>query len=124
MSINPLSGMGLGRANLGGAAQGWVDSVGSKLAELQRGETFSKSQKRASLMLSDVSQTIFSALAPASTADVVPAFTPPAQSLLDEEDEGSTALGRAILPDVVAVPGWSASPQTSTVDEKEESWNW
>lgn len=36
--INPLSAMGLGRANLGEAAQGWVDSVGSKLAELQRGE--------------------------------------------------------------------------------------
>jgi hypothetical protein len=37
--INPLSAMGLGRANLGEAAQGWVDSVGSKLAELQKGET-------------------------------------------------------------------------------------
>jgi hypothetical protein len=37
--INPLGAMGLGRANLGEAAQGWVDSVGSKLAELQRGET-------------------------------------------------------------------------------------
>jgi hypothetical protein len=37
--INPLSAMGLGRANLGDAAQGWVDSVGSKFAELQRGET-------------------------------------------------------------------------------------
>lgn len=35
----PLSAMGLGRANLGEAAQGWVDSVGSKFAELQRGET-------------------------------------------------------------------------------------
>ena len=37
--INPLSAMGLGRANLGEAAQGWVDSVGSKLAELHRRET-------------------------------------------------------------------------------------
>jgi hypothetical protein len=37
--INPLSAMGLGRANLGEAAQGWVDSVGSKFAELHRGET-------------------------------------------------------------------------------------
>jgi hypothetical protein len=35
----PLSTMGLGRANLGGAAQGWVDSVGFKFAELQKGET-------------------------------------------------------------------------------------
>jgi hypothetical protein len=37
--INPLGAMGLGRANLGEAAQGWVDTVGSKLAELQRGQT-------------------------------------------------------------------------------------
>ena len=37
--INPLSAMGLGRANLGEAAQGWVDSVGSRFAELQTGET-------------------------------------------------------------------------------------
>jgi hypothetical protein len=36
--INPLNAMGLGRANIGEAAQGWVDSVGSKLAELQRGQ--------------------------------------------------------------------------------------
>lgn len=37
--MNPLGAMGLGRANIGEAAQGWVDSVGSKLAELQRGQT-------------------------------------------------------------------------------------
>lgn len=37
--INPLSAMGLGRANIGEAAQGWVDSVGSKLAELHRGQS-------------------------------------------------------------------------------------
>jgi hypothetical protein len=35
----PLGAMGLGRANLGEAAQGWVDSVGSRFAELQKGET-------------------------------------------------------------------------------------
>jgi len=37
--MSPLGAMGLGRANIGEAAQGWVDSVGSKLAELQRGQT-------------------------------------------------------------------------------------
>lgn len=37
--MNPLGAMGLGRANLGEAAQGWVDSVGSRLAELQKGQT-------------------------------------------------------------------------------------
>jgi hypothetical protein len=38
-AISPLSAMGLGRANLGETAQGWVDSVGTKLAELQKGQT-------------------------------------------------------------------------------------
>jgi hypothetical protein len=37
--MSPFGAMGLGRANLGEAAQGWVDSVGSRLAELQRGQT-------------------------------------------------------------------------------------
>lgn len=90
---------------------------------------FCRGQKRASLILSDVSQSIFSALAPASTANIAPACAPPAQSLLDEEDDdaGSTALGRAMLPDVVGVSGLSASPQTPTREENEdedESWNW
>ena len=89
---------------------------------------FSRGQKRASLIFSDVSQSIFSALAPVSPANVAPACTPPAQSLLDEEDDAdSTALGRALLPDIVGVSGQSTSPQASTREEKEEeeeSWNW
>jgi hypothetical protein len=89
---------------------------------------FSRGQKRASLILSDVSQSIFSALAPPPTANIAPAYAPPAQSLLDEEDDaGSTALGRAMQPDVVGVSGLSATPQTSRREEKEEedeSWNW
>lgn len=89
---------------------------------------FSKSQQRASLMFSDVSQSIFSALASASTANEAPACAPPAQSLLDEEDDaGSTALGRAMLPDIVTVSGRAGSPQISRMEEKEEeeeSWNW
>ena len=89
---------------------------------------FSKSQIRASLILSDVSQSIFSALAPASATNVSPACAPPVQSLLDEEDDaGSTALGSAMLPDVVGISGRSASPQTPMREEKEdedENWNW
>ncbi|CAL1709037.1 unnamed protein product [Somion occarium] len=42
-------------------------SVGKKWEEIQKGETFLKSQKRASLLLSDVSQSIFAALASPST---------------------------------------------------------
>jgi hypothetical protein len=37
--INSLGAMGLGRTNIGDAAQGLMDSVGSKLAELHRGQT-------------------------------------------------------------------------------------
>jgi hypothetical protein len=95
---------------------------------------FSKSQKRASGLLSDVSQSIFSALAPpVSSANVAPAHMPAAQSLLDEEDDaGSTALGRALLPDVVAASGRPACAETerhppSMADENEEDeegWNW
>jgi len=37
--MNPLGALGLGRANLGETAQVWVDSVGTKLTELQKGQT-------------------------------------------------------------------------------------
>ncbi|KAI0292884.1 hypothetical protein BC826DRAFT_1105288 [Russula brevipes] len=128
--INPLGGVRLGRANLGETAQGWVDSVGSKLAELQTGQTFSKSQKRASVLFSDVSQSIFSALVPASSANPTPASAPPAQSLIDEDDDaGSTALGHAIMPDVVALsarpaPSGTPPPTPETKEEEDEDWNW
>lgn len=66
-----------------------------------------------------------------SSANVAPACVPAAQSLLDEEDDaGSTALGRALLPDVVAASGRPACVETqppSTADENEEDeegWNW
>ncbi|KAI9444258.1 hypothetical protein H4582DRAFT_1920442 [Lactarius indigo] len=130
--INSLGAMGLGRTNLGEAAQGLMDSVGSRLAELQRGQTFSKSQKRASVLFSEVSQSIFSALGPAPSApkEVLP--TSPMQSLIDEDDEvGSTVLGHAILPDTVAVsrrPTPSKQPPLSRPetkdDEDDEDWNW
>lgn len=79
------------------------------------------------MLLSDVSQTIISALAPASTANVAPVRAPAAQSLLDEEDDaGSTALGRAMLPDVVQ-PTCGQTHSASIADEKDdedEGWNW
>ncbi|KAH8097024.1 hypothetical protein BXZ70DRAFT_895280 [Cristinia sonorae] len=49
----------------------WVgsmgNSVGKKWEELQKGETFTKSQKRASILISDVSQSIFAALSSPGT---------------------------------------------------------
>ncbi|KAF8804489.1 hypothetical protein BYT27DRAFT_7258962 [Phlegmacium glaucopus] len=40
----------------------WVGSVGKKWGEIRESQTFTKSQKRASILLSDVSQSIVSAL--------------------------------------------------------------
>ena len=92
---------------------------------------FSKSQKRASLLLSDVSQSLFSALTPGSTVNLIPASAPPTQSLIDEDDDaGSTALGRALLPDIVSVSGLGAPSETlapstpGSKDEEDEDWNW
>ena len=86
------------------------------------------------MLLSDVSQSIFSALAPASTANLAPASAPPTQSLIDEDDDtGSTALGNALLPDVVAVAAPvvpSKIPKTlppsppESKEEDDEDWNW
>ncbi|KAI0251903.1 hypothetical protein BJV78DRAFT_1154094 [Lactifluus subvellereus] len=123
--INSLSAMGLGRANLGEAAQGWMDSVGSKLAELHRGQTFSKGQKRATVLFSDVSQSIFSAL---SSAPV----PPPIPSLIDEDDDAEcTTLGHALLPDAISLSRRPAPSKTllppapgTNDDGDDEDWNW
>jgi len=84
------------------------------------------------VLLSDVSQSIFSALAPASSVNSGPVSAPPTQSLIDEDDDGeSTALGSVILPDVVSVsttraaPSKTLPPPTPEVkEEEEEDWNW
>ncbi|KAI0264735.1 hypothetical protein BC834DRAFT_253164 [Gloeopeniophorella convolvens] len=124
--IGSLSTMGLGRAGLGGAAQGWVDSVGSKWAELQKGQTrFSKGQKRASVLFSDMSQSIFAALsAPASPTPAPPIQRSQSQSLIDddEEDAASPALGGVLRPDAVAAVQTVGTPAKD--DEDDEEWNW
>ncbi|KAF5380153.1 hypothetical protein D9615_006144 [Tricholomella constricta] len=66
-SIPGLASLTVGAASPPVAS--WVGSVGKKWEELQRGSTFSKNQKRASILLADVSQSIVSALSsPPSTA--------------------------------------------------------
>jgi len=77
------------------------------------------------VLLSDVSQSIFSALTPGSTANLIPTSAPPSQSLIDEDDDaGSTALGRALLPDVVSVSGQGAPSTPGSKEEEDEDWNW
>lgn len=84
------------------------------------------------MLLSGVSQSIFSALTLEPTANLIPTSAPPTQSLIDEDDDaGCTALGRALLPDVVSVSGGGAPSETpapstpgSKEEKEEESWDW
>ncbi|KAI0056590.1 hypothetical protein BV25DRAFT_1553708 [Artomyces pyxidatus] len=105
---------GMGSIGVAGM-QGWVDTVGKGWADLQRGKTFSKSQKRASVLFADVSQSIFAALAPPAPA------APRMESLLDEddmpdaEDGHGKALGEVMTPDTRAV---------NSQDDDDEDWNW
>jgi hypothetical protein len=93
---------------------------------------FSKGQKRASVLLSDVSQSILSALAP--TSPQVPptsatATASPIRSLIDESDDaGNIALGRALLPDTVVLSRQPLPSQTAPTPTPEtnddDDWNW
>jgi hypothetical protein len=138
---------GLGSLAVGAPAPSWVESVGRRWEELQKGSTcvvlffllyyhlsltafvrpcsFSKNQKRASLLLSDVSQTIVLALSS-------PPFpTPPSsnpqtsQSLLDDDDNPLDSMTSVLKPDLSATHstsearGGSLSPQ-----DFDEDWNW
>ncbi|GLB39292.1 hypothetical protein LshimejAT787_0604540 [Lyophyllum shimeji] len=99
----------------------WVGSVGKKWEELQRGSTFSKNQKRASVLLADVSQSIVSALSPPpststskSASPVPPLYFSPSPaspltastsstSLLDEADFNMPATS-IMTPDPTPSP--------------------
>ncbi|EED79758.1 predicted protein [Postia placenta Mad-698-R] len=128
-------------------------SVGRKWEELQKGETFTKSQKRASVILSDVSQTFFSALtspgpssgtfvsvssnpfaatlSPLSTSPS--ASTPPpmmassasTHSLLDDDSEAQ-GLGSVMVPDSKGSSSSTSSrtPSVNTKDQSDDEWNW
>lgn len=100
-------GMGMGMQGLGWAA----------LAELQRVPAVAKSQKRASVLFADVSQTIRAALAPVP----VPALG----SLLDADEGGEEGDGLgAVLAPSVARPTRDPSPAPLPADDDDEDWNW
>ncbi|KAF8647988.1 hypothetical protein AX16_006418 [Volvariella volvacea WC 439] len=61
-----------------GSVSSWVGTVGKKWEELQKGSSFTKNQKRASLLLSDVSQSIVSVLSPVT---LTPSPAPSTQSM-------------------------------------------
>ncbi|EMD34854.1 hypothetical protein CERSUDRAFT_117057 [Gelatoporia subvermispora B] len=117
-------------------------SVGRKLEQLQKGDTFTKSQKRASLLLSDVSQSFFAALASPSAGSSYPSsvspsavsvssnpfaaslsplstspssLSPAAPASLLEDDDGGAALGSVLVPDARPPPRTPATTQPTQI---------
>ncbi|KAI6006900.1 hypothetical protein EDD15DRAFT_7360 [Pisolithus albus] len=118
-SVPGLGSLTMG-ASVGSPVSSWMGSMGKKLGGIQSADTLTKGQKRASVLLADVSHSIISALSPSpSTAstvlspmsnsisslssDVSSPRTPfsnsganknmgtrMTNSLLDEDDEGDT----------------------------------
>ncbi|EPQ53439.1 hypothetical protein GLOTRDRAFT_116917 [Gloeophyllum trabeum ATCC 11539] len=121
---------------------GSVGSVGKRWEEIQRGETFTKSQRRASTLLSDVFAALASPSSPASSfpppaSPVPPSPLPPSQlpssvsrstsgtstSLLDDDGDGVGAgLGSVMTPDTK--PAVKSVVSAGKKLEDEEEWNW
>ncbi|KZP28080.1 hypothetical protein FIBSPDRAFT_885969 [Athelia psychrophila] len=126
--LPPASAAPLGTLALtaGGAdVGGWVGSMGKKWEEIQKGAAFTKSQKRASVLLSGVSSTIASALSspPLASASYNPAFPgAPFQSrgsgvsLLDGDDTAHGGLGAVMTPTV--------APAAVKAADEDEDWGW
>lgn len=95
---------------------------------------FTKSQKRASLMLSDVSQSFFAALASPkpqasfSTPKPSPLSIAPSSSstsLLDDEPEAShDGLGAILIPNVVSTSPVPSPAHPSAKFDDDDDWNW
>lgn len=146
----PSSIPGLGVLTGGGAT--WMGSVGKKLGELRDSPAFTKSQKRASVLLSDVSQSIVSAwnapttpigsAPPISRTRSTPLPTSPlSPSLLDDDNDDTIRIASVMTPDskklhtTTLMPSWpdggmkpsnkptTTSSNAKTQDEDEE-WNW
>ncbi|KAF9652412.1 hypothetical protein BDM02DRAFT_3183795 [Thelephora ganbajun] len=126
----------------------WVlGTVGKKWEELQRTETFTKSQKRASVLLADMSQSLLNAwstpipspvigasisanpfvasISPMQTENPIPEILATQTSLLDDD---SDLQGRAGGLGVVMKPNTtSPSPSIqnkSDDDDDDDDWNW
>ncbi|KZV76678.1 hypothetical protein PENSPDRAFT_680028 [Peniophora sp. CONT] len=138
--LSSLAAMGL-NADVASAAQNWV---GKRINESTK--TLGKSQKRASMLISDVSQSLFAAFNPglpspagspaAWPARVSPIAEQPATSLLDADDDDPPAgLGLVMAPSPLMTPTLTpaskpanastsiATPQ-HTQEEDDDDWNW
>ncbi|KZT68884.1 hypothetical protein DAEQUDRAFT_670551 [Daedalea quercina L-15889] len=130
----------------------WMETVGSSVGrkwdEIQKGETFTKGQKRASVLFSDVSQSLFSALASPGhassssvsistnpfSATLSPLSTSPSptpspigvqqSSSLLEDDDAPQALGSVLVPDSRTPSAETASASASVRELSDDEWNW
>ncbi|KAI6012134.1 hypothetical protein BKA83DRAFT_4370600 [Pisolithus microcarpus] len=66
-SVPGLGSLTMG-ASVGSPVSSWVGNMGKKLGGIQSADTLSKGQKRASVLLADVSHSIMSALSPSPSA--------------------------------------------------------
>ncbi|KDQ60273.1 hypothetical protein JAAARDRAFT_205256 [Jaapia argillacea MUCL 33604] len=130
-----------------------VGSVGKKWEELQKGPTFTKNQKRASVLFSDVSQSIFAAFAspghihpPSSSSPLTNSPDPRSSlslssatpspltthakgtfmsSLLDDDDTFDGGLGSVLMPDTMKPLVPTARPvQVKAKQDDDDDWNW
>jgi hypothetical protein len=145
LAVLPTSSMpGLG--TLPSGTPSWVlGTVGKKWEELQRTDTFTKSQKRASVLLADMSQSLLNAwttsspspgtgmsistnpfvasISPTRTESPIPQISGAKTSLLDDDGDlqGHTGGLRVVMkPDTMSP---SVSVQSKN-DDDDEDWNW
>ncbi|EDR12096.1 uncharacterized protein LACBIDRAFT_323117 [Laccaria bicolor S238N-H82] len=119
LSLFSVLGLDFQALVLAGGGASWMGSMGKKLGELRDSPTFTKSQKRASMLLSDVSQTIISAwntpttpigsAPPISRTQSMPLPTLPlSPSLLDNNNDDTIHIASVMTPD-------SKKPHTMTL---------
>lgn len=152
-SVPGLGSLTMG-ASVGNPVSSWMGSVGKKLGEIQGADTLTKGQKRASVLLADVSHSIISALSPSpSTVSALSPTSNPissprtpysnvsanrdtgaprTNSLLDDDDDNDTVrIGRVMVPDsvkdktgVVAGSGSQTQRAIPSFDDDDDNWNW
>jgi len=133
MTMAPASSIpGLGTFPAGSPS--WVmGTVNKKWEELQKTETFTKNQKRASILISDVSQSLMNAwssplASPAPASPFIMAASPMGQrspsgsSLLDDDVDTLKPLGAVMTPDSKGLPKRVHTPVSAADDDEE--WNW
>lgn len=114
-----------------------IGTVGKKWEELQRTETFAKNQKRASLLISDMSQSLMNVWSspmesPASSMANTSAAPDQCQSkpllstssLLDDDGDPQEVLGEVMTPDSKSPTKSTTLDRTQVQEDDSDEWNW